>query len=305
MYFLPNIVGTFALGLCTTSQTLLPKSWQPLAKGFNTGFCGSLTTFSTWHLMVGLEVLNGQWLDGLTESALVFATSYLALLAGIQVGSLLTSIFSVKQMDHPVPGSPALFFSRNSRVIHVTTPADENVEKPATEVNAESLVSSWWYWPVAVLSLVTSSTWLLFAFDTQRKNFWLAMAFGPFGALLRHLLSFGNQKTPNFPVFTLIANEVATAANILIIIIFNMIQPSASSSALATFQLWVRSGLSTGFMGSLSTVSTWINELHKLSSTKSLSLAYRYGLVTVVFAQIIVVGLGAAYEIIAQKHIDF
>lgn len=80
-------------------------------------------------------------------------------------------------------------------------------------------------------------------------------------------------------------------------------QPSASSSTIAAFTLWVRNGVSTGFMGSLSTVSTWMNELHKLSSTKSLSLAYRYGLATVVVAQLIVVGSGGIYKLITQEHL--
>lgn len=61
---------------------------------------------------------------------------------------------------------------------------------------------------------------------------------------------------------------------------------SMSQAALDQYRLWVRKGISTGCMGSLSTVSTWVSELHRLPTTH----AYFYGFASIAVAQAIVIG---------------
>src|SRR5262249_16338452 len=66
---------------------------------------------------------------------------------------------------------------------------------------------------------------------------------------------------------------------------YNDIPNVSAYFARGTFRFWVRYGVSSGIMGSLSTVSTWISELYKLSNRK-LVLAYRYGVVSILAAMI-------------------
>ena len=71
----------------------LSAKWQPIIRGFNTGYCGSCTTFATWQLVVGVQLLNGQWVNFVTLSGLTFATSYIAMLIGIHLGELVKQRF--------------------------------------------------------------------------------------------------------------------------------------------------------------------------------------------------------------------
>lgn len=63
-----------------------------------------------------------------------------------------------------------------------------------------------------MLALSTIILWVLAFTDPQagRRKYWLACAFGPPGALLRWWLSWYNVQTPNFPLFTFIANMLGT-----------------------------------------------------------------------------------------------
>ena len=79
--------------LLDVSVTSISHKWQPILLGFNSGYCGSCTTFATWQLVVGVHLLNGRWVDFITLSCLTFTTSYISLLAGIQLGTVIKRKF--------------------------------------------------------------------------------------------------------------------------------------------------------------------------------------------------------------------
>ena len=81
------------------------------------------------------------------------------------------------------------------------------------------------------------------------------------------------------------------------------LQPDLTAIEAGNYNLWVRSGLSTGVMGSLSTVSTWVNELHKLSHSNRLQYAYRYALITVAVAQVFLAIVGGIFWLSLQRQI--
>lgn len=62
-------------------------------------------------------------------------------------------------------------------------------------------------------------------------------------------------------------------------------------------QLWLAAGMQTGFCGSLSTVSTWINEISVLNDLNT-RYAYRYALISVLSAQLLCLFMGVPYVLV-------
>lgn len=89
--------------------------------------------------------------------------------------------------------------------------------------------------------------------DQRLRLQWMSGALAPAGATVRWLLSRLNGRRPGFPVGTFIAN---IGAALLDFSIGAVLLHSAMSS---TVMLGLNA-LITGFAGSLSTVSTWVNE---------------------------------------------
>ena len=85
------------------------------------------------------------------------------------------------------------------------------------------------------------------------------------------------------------ANMIASTGNICIIILGNYLRKN--DYCIDSYKLWVLTGISTGCMGSLSTVSTFVNEIHKLSN-KKMYFAYKYAILTIVLTHCICVTLG-------------
>lgn len=75
--FLANMAGCLVLGLVLAPNP--PRPRLVLAAGI--GFCGSLTTFSSWMLELALDLRSG-------ESAAAAATLLLSLLGGLALVSL-------------------------------------------------------------------------------------------------------------------------------------------------------------------------------------------------------------------------
>lgn len=164
--------------------------------------------------------------------------------------------------------------------------------------------------------LTTAAIWILVFNDVRpyRNQWWVAMAFGPFGAVIRYLLSLHNAKFPDFPLFTFIANIAGTVLNIIILMLDNHFEHTSHLSAegellstytvstLQTYKFWVRFGLSGGMMGSLSTVSTWVNEIWTLAH-RNTWFAYRYAICSLLIGQLTALLLGGIW-IISGNFLD-
>ncbi|KAI8902632.1 CrcB-like protein-domain-containing protein [Globomyces pollinis-pini] len=120
--------------------------------------------------------------------------------------------------------------------------------------------------------------WFIFSLSFQS----LSTLIGPFGTFLRFYLSNFNGQYQDFPIGTFAANIVGT----ILICIFYIIQFEISSSATCLFfQACI-----IGFCGCLSTISTFIVEIHTLPRQK----AYQYCLISIasgVLVALIIVGI--------------
>lgn len=149
---------------------------------------------------------------------------------------------------------------------------------------------------IFVVLTVTASLWVLVFLDSNetRQIWWIGTAMGPIGSLFRFGMSFKNQKWVHFPWFTFIPNIFASMANVGILILISGITPKLTAENVMRLKFWLESGIVTGCLGSLSTVSTWIHEIYKLAGL-NLWWAYRYGIASVVVGHALCLLLGGIW----------
>lgn len=139
-----------------------------------------------------------------------------------------------------------------------------------------------------VLFCGTLSGVVVGAVNSSRRRNWASVALAPLGATLRWALATRyNRTVPNggFPMGTFIANITAT----LIDFIIGAVRIHRTHSHDVEILL---SATITGFAGSLSTVSTWINEAVNMTPDKR----YIYLILTVAVSQVLgIVIYGSAY----------
>ncbi|GJQ10077.1 hypothetical protein GpartN1_g1868.t1 [Galdieria partita] len=112
--------------------------------------------------------------------------------------------------------------------------------------------------------------------DRQRRSYWFACIFGPFGAISRWQLATLNRNVTWFPKGTFITNMIASALD-------------AAFAAILLYHngYWsfvILHGLSLGFCGDMSTVSTFVGEMYSIAK---LHHKYLYVSISVILGQVI------------------
>ncbi|KAG7664393.1 uncharacterized protein J8A68_002066 [[Candida] subhashii] len=125
------------------------------------------------------------------------------------------------------------------------------------------------------------------------RSWTFAMLFAPFGAVLRFYLSkYLNSKMTNFPLGTFTANVSGS----LLLAIFNLVGrgklPDNGRIVTSVIGCHVLMGLEDGFCGALTTVSTFVVELFGLNTIDG----YRYGVYSIMLSFIMTILTLGAYN---------
>ncbi|GAA5893739.1 hypothetical protein JCM6882_003083 [Rhodosporidiobolus microsporus] len=249
-----QMVGCVVMGLVTERKKGLERVFPPLFPMSGTGFCGSLTTWSsmsldTFNAFANLDQPAGTsrfsgFVSGMAVTLITLAGSMTALQFGVHLSSFLPR---VRLPHQPLRGQ-----------VPVTTLA---------------LLSGPLFWLGALFLLI-------FGPSSWRSRATFAIVLGPFGTLLRYLFSRTlNPLRPSLPTGTLLANSLAVLVLGVVVLLARHPRSELGCAALK--------GVQDGFCGSLSTISTLAVELRGLKRAQS----YRYFGVSWVVAQLLLVAV--------------
>jgi len=278
-YFFQNVLGCFLMAVIGRHKTALNEH---IATGLSAGLCGSLTTWGTWATEEAVTVLNGEILKATVSEICMlsvcmssFKLGHYTARAGMQgvppdasgasggsamAGGLPTAglppVASDGLPERLAPAGSAVVSregsggieEREEWALELDTPKSWSEDHgPQLHIGRRrhGLIM------VAAVGIILS-TFAVLARARDVKGL-LCMAMAPFGALLRWALSLGNPSTAPYPVFTLIANTLGCGVNALAGVMAGRAPAGLERAA------W--GALSSGFCGSLTTVSTLIAEL--------------------------------------------
>lgn len=326
-YFLPNAVGCFVMGLAGRWKPVLRGQYDVLLTGITTGFCGCCTTFASWDLGVAMMFVRGKWLNALLVLAVQVAGAFVSFRLGYHVGEGLIHYGTIH--GYPFRKPPVHLAQLNvdlerylnafhdikmnsfgqlvARRVHATEESLAVSHESCVELLSEiaqveqeqfTVRHNGFMWMTHAV-LFTMLFWVLafVGFDNYPSSRLLAVCFGPFGALLRYYLSLKNSQPQwkHFPFYTFLPNVVASILLCAMEIVGSATY-AHSADAYRTYVLIGQGAIQVGFLGSLSTVSTWVNELDGLSSRR-IAWAYRYGILSIVVSQLASVFMLGIYDV--------
>ncbi|TFK43473.1 CrcB-like protein-domain-containing protein [Crucibulum laeve] len=240
-------LGCFIMGFGLRLKEQFGQFYGPLYTALTTGFCGSLTTFSSWQFDVFSSWINisdfrraglRDFIDGLGKTVFTLTLSLGSLLFGYSIASML------------VPHIPAPRFLRRRYRYSLSV--------------------------IAVLSYAAVFPAYFRLPKDFRPQATAALLFAYPGTLTRYTLSvLLNQRLKAFPLGTFTANSLGTALLGAFHVLQSLHHP-LSPNTCAILQ-----GLIDGYCGCLTTVSTFAAETRDLKSWK----AWRYVLLSWMMGQ--------------------
>ncbi|CAN0165296.1 unnamed protein product [Pylaiella littoralis] len=269
--FLANSIGSFALGVLASSPD---RDTAPDAvyAGLTVGLCGSYTTYSGWNLRVARAAL-GQ-VSGAPSGAIVAAVAIVTSLA----------FFSACFVAGSDLVKGATSRGRRLRLSGLLLGGSGGDSVGAMR-GAVGMLGTL-YVLLAIL-LAVDSSW-------SRRIDWVACMFAPFGALSRFFLS---RKLNNrwregaFPVGTFVANVLGSLVMALVF------YGTRNSSSLTTgWNNVALKAFQAGFLGSLTTMSSFVSEVVGHRERHSPSASYVYLAATAIAAQAPVLIIGATLK---------
>ncbi|KAL6962114.1 hypothetical protein U1Q18_037068 [Sarracenia purpurea var. burkii] len=278
-----NMVGSFLMGWWgVVFKGDISRVSNYLAIGLTTGYLGSLTTFSGWNQkMLDLSV-EGKWVFVALGFVIGFFLADYSIIFGVKTA--LSFKWLLKTLNNPNRQ-----FSSSKSTWNVNNP------------NLQFAV-------MVVLLLMLGLLWGISGalerreFPNGNAQLWLACIVGPFGVWIRWFLARLNGRGLGkrgllkwVPFGTLIANVSAAC----VMAALATLQKAVTTKACYT----VTSGIQFGLMGCLSTVSTFIAEVHAMRESNHPWRAYVYALITIVMS----FGLGTliySVPVWARGYID-
>jgi fluoride ion exporter CrcB/FEX len=239
------------------------KKTIPLYIGLATGFCGSLTSFSSFVRDAFLALSNDIVSPDVHHSPTHRngGYSFMAFLAVI----ILTITLSLSALF--IGAHIAIAVARFT--LSIRYPITRHILDPA------AVILGWGSWIGAVLLAIFPPH------DFWRGRAVFAIVFAPLGCLLRFYVSLHlNGIAASFPVGTFTVNVFGTG-------VLGMCWDIAHAQIGGVIGCQVLQGIEDGFCGALTTVSTWVAELSSLRRKH----AYTYGATSVVVSLLLLIAV--------------
>ncbi|GAA5977709.1 hypothetical protein JCM10908_005066 [Rhodotorula pacifica] len=253
-----QMVGCFVMGFSVRKKNEIERVFPPFFVMIGTGYCGSVTTWSTMSNDIFTAYAN------LDEPA--GTSRFTAFLSGMAILLItLAAVHGAFQVGiHLAITTPMV--SLHPRRAH----RSEQIFNLATVL-------------IGPVMWLGGLFLLIFGPHDWRTNFSFAIVVGPFGAIARyHISRLLNPISSTLPYGTLFCNTLSTGIVAVMSLLAYHPRSALGCAALK--------GVIDGFCGSLSTISTMVVELRGLSTWHS----YRYILVSYAAAQcMLVVILGS------------
>ncbi|RIA97122.1 CrcB-like protein [Glomus cerebriforme] len=253
----PQFVGCVMMGFCLARKRFILERYPPLYIGLTTGLCGSITTFSSWILLIFKEFI--------VQSTPHRNAGYnvLAALAdiGVTIGMSVTGLkFGEHLADIIIPKHKI----QSGKLYHI-------VRKPFKLNELTTLDFICLGFGIASIVLV-----VVLAITIQvNRSILFAIVYAPLGTIIRWQLSRFNTLKDPFPWGTFTAN---LSGSIIIGILFFLSNGVISSK----ISCEIVKGLTDGFCGCLTTVSTFATEIIALPRKH----AYKYAFVSILMGQV-------------------
>ena len=302
-------IGCLVMGWAISNKSSIESFYPPLYVAITTGFCGSVTTFSTWVLQVFLAFSNHarytrsgiySVMDALTQTGATIGISLIALQAGRKLGHTILK-----------PSTLRKAFVRTSATLLTSPAADEEAEEVVVEAHEDAPVqSSRVVTPLNITALalgplfwIGSALLLAFQTDATFRHVTFPLLLAPPGALLRWWLALflnsshrARSASPRWPLGTLAANLLATliiagvyvAQHVDVSATGNLSDMPSSSTLLGCQALY---GVQEGFCGCLSTISTFAVEMELLKPHRRAFAYTLFSWFTGIVICVLIVGL--------------
>ncbi|XP_021284392.1 fluoride export protein 2 [Herrania umbratica] len=257
-----NMVGSFLMGWWgVVFKGDISQVSDILAIGLTTGYLGSLTTFSGWNQkMLDLSV-NGLWVQAVLGFLIGLFLAAYSIIFGIETAKGFRWI--LKRLNTSTKEVPNI---------------NSNWRLNSCRRQLAAMVVL-----LLVLGVILSVSGALlteeFGSGSSGAQLWLACLVGPLGVWIRWFLARLNGRGLGksgilrwLPFGTLIANVSAAC----VMATLSTVKRTVNTTNFDT----VSTGIQLGFLGCLSTVSTFIAEFNAMRESKHTWRAYAYALIT-------------------------
>ena len=262
-----QIVGCIIMGLAVIYvENMNRYYWKRyLYIAVTTGLCGSLTTFSTWNKEA-------------TVTALHLNTSSLMMLESNDYATQIISYFTVIVLGFGMSLAAYTFGNNISMTVAqwFGTPSVGNIS-----IHIGKTIC----WCVfLIIGYLLLTIILVFVCKyTDQYHILFSTLFGCAGTYIRWLLGKLDNITARlrqFPLGTFMANMIGSIvlAGISIVKVYVQLNIDVNNIVID-----IITGITTGFCGSLTTVSTFVHQLHSLS----FKIALFYGIVSLITSQVV------------------
>jgi fluoride exporter len=266
------IVGCMLMGITLEHKQKL-SLYPSLYTGISTGLCGSVTTFSAW-MLEATDVMT-QW------SSFTRPSSIYDMNLGTGAFSRFAHWITIILLGFGMSATSLTFGKYAGTLSRFHNEAVSSNKPQCTSQTGNRTTSS--FIVLSVCLIVVLATVISICIAAERYDYMFDALLAPIGAILRFRLSTWNSHTfktkHGIYVGTFAANIIGTCVLGIVAVLFEELDLSSKVIN------GLISGIMAGLCGCLTTVSTFIVEISTLGSKQ----AYRYGAVSVLVAQAVLV----------------